>query len=102
MMWLLQKGVVWVVDKVVESVEFSLRVWWMKATCMVDVVREQVDSRKSIHGESSTIMEPSQPIHASVKAFIVTYITSYLCLGELDLGGLRQQCNDLDAKDIPA
>lgn len=35
MMWLLQKGVVRVVDKVVESVEFLIGVRQMKAGCML-------------------------------------------------------------------
>lgn len=38
-------------------------------------------------------------MHATVKAFMETDFTSYLRLGELDMEGLRQLCDDSDAED---
>ncbi|CAH1446249.1 unnamed protein product [Lactuca virosa] len=52
-------------------------------------------------GELSVVVEMTQAMHASVKAFMDTDFASYLCLGELDLGGLCQLCNDPDVEDVP-
>lgn len=107
-MWFLQKGVILVVDKVVKRAEFSLGVRRMKATCMIvgvergkQMVREQVVVRKFDHRESSIIVDLIQAMHAFVKAFMETDFASYLRLGELDLGGLRQLCNDPDVEEVP-
>lgn len=108
MMWLLQKGVIRVVDKVVKSNVFSVRVKRMKATCMVigveggkQVVREQVASWMFDPGESGVILELIHTIHASVKDFMKTNFALYLRLGELDLGGLHLLCIDSYAEDVP-
>ncbi|CAI9267832.1 unnamed protein product [Lactuca saligna] len=79
MMWLLQKGVVWVMDKMVESIEFSLGVKKMKEECMAT----------------------GMAMHASTKDFMDTNIASYLRLDELDLVGLCQLCNDPNSEDVP-
>ncbi|CAI9280372.1 unnamed protein product [Lactuca saligna] len=38
-------------------------------------------------------------MHASLKAFMETDFASYLQLGELDMEGLHQLCNNFDAED---
>lgn len=104
--WLLQKGVVRVVDKIVDSVEFSLSVRRITTTCMVvrvedgkQVIREQVSSGKFIPIESNALLEHTQVMHAKVKSFLETKFSSYPRLGELDMEGLRQLCGDLDVKE---
>ncbi|CAH1438631.1 unnamed protein product [Lactuca virosa] len=64
----------------------------MKAICVVagvegikQVVKEQVPIGKINHGEPSSVVEQTQVMHASVKAFMETDFDSYLRLGELDL-----------------
>lgn len=108
MMWLHQKGVVKVVNKAVESAEFSLGVRRMKATCVVagveggkQTVIEQVTTGMFNPGELSVIVELNQAMHAYVKAFMEMDFASYLCLGELDLGSLCQLCNNPDVEDVP-
>lgn len=56
--------IVRLVDRVIESFEFSLGVWRMKAACMAagveggkQVMREQVAIRKFNHGEPSAVVE---------------------------------------------
>lgn len=53
--WLLWEGIVWVVDRVIESIKFSIRVRDMKAVCVAagleggrQAMKEQVASRKLI------------------------------------------------------
>lgn len=92
-------------DRVIESVEFSLWVWNMKATCIAvgvegskQVVQEQVHIRKFNHGEPSSVVEQTQAMHASVKAFMEIDFSSYLRLGELNLEGIHQLCSNHDAE----
>ncbi|CAI9289004.1 unnamed protein product [Lactuca saligna] len=106
-MLLLYKGVVRVVDKVVERVEFSLEVRRMKVTYIVSnveggkqVVRKQVVGGKFDSGESTSTLELTQAMQASVKAFMEMEFTSYFHLCELDLGGLYQLCNDPEVEDV--
>lgn len=87
MAWLLKKGVICVVDRVIESAEFSLGVRRMKAACMdvgveggKHVVWEQVSIGKFTLGESSALADHTQAMHASVKTFVKTDFASYLHL----------------------
>ncbi|CAH1449463.1 unnamed protein product [Lactuca virosa] len=86
----------------------SLGVRRMNAACVAAIVeggkqavREQVASRKFNPKEASAIVEQTQAIHASVKAFMEIYFTSYIFLGDMDLTGLRQLCCDLDLEENP-
>lgn len=63
-------------------------------------MREQVSSRMFDPGESSVVMELTQAMHASMKAFMKIDFASCLLLVDFDLGGLRQLCSDLDAEDV--
>lgn len=105
-MWLLQKGIVRVIDKVVESVEFSLGVRRMKAVCMAagveggkQVIREQVATKRFIPGESSAFPGHTQAMHAEVNSFLETNFDSYLRLRELNMEDLRQLCGDPDVEE---
>lgn len=49
--------------------------------------------------ELSFVAQSTDVMYASLKAFIETYFASYLCLGELDLVGLRQLCCDSDSDE---
>lgn len=85
--WLLQKGIIRVVDKVVESLDFSLGVRHMKAAYMAievkvgkKVIREQIATGEFVFGEPSTLLEHTQVMHADVKCFLETEFSSYLLL----------------------
>ncbi|CAH1451781.1 unnamed protein product [Lactuca virosa] len=64
-------------------------------------VKEQVAAGKFNPKEPSAIVEMTQAMHALVRDFMEMDFTSYLHLGDLDLGGLRQLCNDPDVEDVP-
>ncbi|CAI9273484.1 unnamed protein product [Lactuca saligna] len=81
--WLLHKGIVRVVDKVVESVEFALG----------------VSAGKFVSREPNATSKHAQAMHDAIKSFMETDIASYLFLGELDIGGLRQICDDPDYEE---
>ncbi|CAI9301355.1 unnamed protein product [Lactuca saligna] len=73
--WLLQKGIVRVVDKVVKSAEFSLGVRQIKMACVAigvengkQVILEQVVDR-IVFREPDTTVEHAQVMHATVKIF---------------------------------
>ncbi|CAH1445427.1 unnamed protein product [Lactuca virosa] len=77
----------------------------MKEPCMAPgvesgkhVIREKNFTRKFVHGEPSTLLEHTQAMHAEVKSFLETDLASYIHLGDLDIEGLRQLCNDLDVE----
>lgn len=81
--WLLQKGVVRVVDRVVESTEFSLGVRRMKVASMAteveggkQVIREEISIGKFMPGEPSTLLEHTLALHAEVKSFLETDFAS--------------------------
>ncbi|CAI9267547.1 unnamed protein product [Lactuca saligna] len=104
--WLLQKGIVQVVDKIFESNEFALGVKRMKMACLIasvengkQVIQEQVATRKLIFGEMDATAKHAQAIHAAIKSFMETNFASYLRLGELDIGGLRQMCDDPNSEE---
>lgn len=105
--WLLQKVIVSVVDKVVECFEFAVGVKQMKKACMdasvengMQEVREQVIASMFVLGEAVATTEHIQAMYHIVKEFIKTDFASYLCLGDLVMGGLQQLCDDYDAEDI--
>lgn len=49
--------------------------------------------------EVRVVLEQTQAMHASVKAFMKIYFSSYLHSGELDLIGLHELCCDSDRED---
>lgn len=99
--WLLKKGIVWVVDKLTESSEFTLGIKQMKAMCMVageegskQVIMEQVATGKHTHGKPNALLEYTQAMHDEVKSFLERDFASYLHLSELYMEGLRLLCSD--------
>lgn len=78
MAWILKKGIVRVMDRVIESTEFTLGVRKMKASCVVasveggkQAVREQVVIGKFNPEEPSAVVEKTQ-MNDSVKACMET------------------------------
>ncbi|CAH1451465.1 unnamed protein product [Lactuca virosa] len=78
----------------------------MKMTCMYvgvenskQVIQEQVVAGKSVSWESDATTEHAQAMHDAIKSFIQTNFSSYLRLGELDIGGLRQMCDEPDSEE---
>lgn len=53
-------------------------------------VRRQLATKKFNPEEPSAILQLAQAMHATIKAFLETIFSLYLCLGELDLAGLPQ------------
>lgn len=51
--------------------------------------------------ELDTTAQSAQAMHASIKVFLETDFISYLCLGELDLPGIRQICLDSPVGERP-
>ncbi|CAI9289979.1 unnamed protein product [Lactuca saligna] len=101
--WLRKKGIVHVVDMLIESSKFTLGIKQMKATCMEvgvesgkQIIREQVASGKFTPGEMSTLLEYTQAMHVEVKYFLEIDFASYLHFGELDMDGLLLLCSDPD------
>ncbi|CAI9272431.1 unnamed protein product [Lactuca saligna] len=102
---LLKKGIVQVVDKLIESSEFTLRIKQMKSACMETrveggkrVIREQFAAGIFTPGESSALLEYTQAMHTDVESFLETNFASYLHLGKLDMEGLLLMCCDLDVE----
>ncbi|CAH1452298.1 unnamed protein product [Lactuca virosa] len=62
-------------------------------------VKGQVASGKFDPNETSAMVELTQAMHASVKAFMETNFASLLHLGELDLEGLHQLCREPDIEE---
>lgn len=101
--WLLKKGIVRVVDKLIESSEFTLGIKQMKATYMEvgvesgkQIIRKQVASGKFTPGEMSALLEYTQAMHVEVKSFLETDFASYLHFGNLDMDGILLLCSDPD------
>lgn len=65
-------------------------------------MRELVVDAQFDSGEQSAIVELTQAMHASVNDFMEMDFASYLRLGELELGGLGQLCNDPDDEEVPS
>ncbi|CAH1412212.1 unnamed protein product [Lactuca virosa] len=63
------------------------------------VIREQVVAEKFVFREKDATLEHAQAMHAAIKSFMETEFASYLCLGELDIGGLRQICDDPESEE---
>lgn len=79
----------------------------MKKACMdasvengMQEVREQVIARMFVLGEAVATTEHIQAMYHILKEFIKPGFASYLCLGDLDMGGLQQLCDDYDVEDI--
>lgn len=51
--------------------------------------------------EPSAVVEQTQAMHDSVKAFMEMNFASYLRLGELNLASLRHLCRDSDTEENP-
>ncbi|CAI9297081.1 unnamed protein product [Lactuca saligna] len=104
--WLLQKGIVRVVDKVVESAKFSLGARRMKTTYMAvwvehgkQVIREPISLKKFVTSKSSALPELTKGKHVELKSFLEIDFSSYLRLGELDMKDLRQLCSDPNVEE---
>lgn len=104
--WLLHKGVICVVDKVVESSKFAMGVKPKKMVCMAagvengkQEVQVQVVTGKFVPGEAVSTMEHTQAMHATVKVFMEIDFSSYLHLGELNMACLHQLCDNSDVED---
>ena len=109
MSWLLQKRIVRVVNRLIESTEFSFGVRQMKAVCVAagveggkHAVREQVVTRKFNPEEPSVFVEQTQAINDYVKDFMETKFVSYRRLGEMDLAGLCHLCRDSNTEGNPS
>ena len=63
------------------------------------MIREQAATGKFITEELDTTVEQTQAMHAVVKSFMETDFASYLCLGELDIGGLLWMCDDPNTQE---
>lgn len=94
--WLIHKGIVHVVDKVVECSKFVIGVKWMKMACMAagiengkQEVRKQVITGKFVPRDAVATTDHIHAMYAAVEAFMETNFVSYLHLGELDMAGLR-------------
>lgn len=99
--WFLQKGVVRVVDRVVESSEFALGIHCVKFVCVVAGIKmgkwmARVWSVGSGPGSSDpdTATRSVEAMHAAIKAFAETDFTSYLHLVEIILSDLFQLCSE--------
>ncbi|CAH1413281.1 unnamed protein product [Lactuca virosa] len=103
--WVLQKGVIRVVDRVIESGDFSLGIRRMKSACVVagmesgkEAVRKQLAIGHFNPSESNDVIQSAHTMRASIKACAQTDFVSYLRLGELDLTSLRQLCCDSNSE----
>ncbi|CAH1415542.1 unnamed protein product [Lactuca virosa] len=63
------------------------------------MIRAQVAYGKFVSGEPDATVENAQAMHAAIKSFMETDFSSYVRLGELDIGGLRQMCDDPDSEE---
>lgn len=60
------------------------------------MIKEQITTRKFVPGEPSTLLDHTQAMNIVAKSFLETDFASYIHLGELDMEGLYQLCNNLD------
>ena len=65
---------------------------WRMANCQFGVVASEG------HCLNVTV-EHAQAMHATVKSFMETDFASYLRLGDLDIAGLHQLCDDPDTEE---
>ncbi|CAI9259171.1 unnamed protein product [Lactuca saligna] len=84
-----------------KSVEDDLgwRAWSLVWRMENREVWEHVVAGKFVLGEAVATTEHIQAMNTVVKAFMETDFASYLRLGELDMAGLRQLCDDSNAED---
>lgn len=86
-----------VIDRVIVREEFSLGVRRLKAEYVAtdiesskQTVQKQLATRIFNPAERSAATQPAQEMHATIKEFVETNFSLYLCLDELDLAGLCQ------------
>lgn len=99
--WVLQKGVVCIVDRIIESGDFALVIHLMKATCVAAGVEKGKQTTLTLSSSSGSdsskpdvVARSTDAMHATIRDFAETDFASYLRLGELGLADHFQLCSE--------
>ncbi|CAI9304357.1 unnamed protein product [Lactuca saligna] len=96
LLWMLEKGVVCIIDKVIESAKFANGIWDVCEACEA----LGFEKGKRMGGRSASAGEPKVPdpgcvarraekVDVALSSLAETYFVGLFCLGELDYDGFR-------------